>query len=386
MTTTVASARRGLRTIALFCALGLIAARGASSRVSDGACQYYYESLPENSPSCAGYTKADACEDAVVEGFRCSWDTPHCNFADNDNAAKKAALAEDNTDPGTVALWKIHNTCKNSGKTRDDCEALEWCVDGEDLLVITPACAVDDVKFFEARCKSSATYYPDDKNVTASASFDGISGSVTIDSTLVNSLTTALLKSTIGETADAPTPTVSYVVTGKQTYGARVDETDFKTQVATTLSVDASTISNVKQSMASSKRRRLLAVNDVTYDMTTDQMSKANNARASTSGVSCKDESGASTTGTAGTAVTAVKITLELQVDATLASDIEAKIDDNAFKSTLTNAAAAQGVNVTGVSGNAAAPSLPAASAANRRAFTASTLAVITVAAAVALL
>jgi hypothetical protein len=275
-----------------------------------------------------------------------------------------------------VALWKLHNSCKLSGKTGDDCEALPWCVDGEELLSTTSACQVDYSKFLSERCGSSSTYAASNSNVNAKASFNGITSNV--DTVMINKLVTALLISTIGDSGVAPTPTLSYVVSGKQTYSARVDEADFRTKLATALGVAESTISNIAQSMTAASGRRLLSShNTVSYDFTTTAMGTANTARAYSSAVTCDAETSGTLSGTAGAATTAVKMTLVLTVDSSIASSVESTIGATGFKTTLAQAVTNAGGPTVTVTGNEAATTTSASSTAGPDAFKTASIAVM---------
>ena len=367
-------------------AMTLAATRGATALVSDGACEYLYAyENADNAGTCGSQTTLDACQaaDDNDSGLTCLWspgDTACSPWGSGSgspkNTARAAALSTSSTDPATVALWKLHNSCKLSGKTGDDCDALPWCVDGEELLSTTSACQVDYSKFLSERCGSSSTYAASNSNVTAKASFNGITSNV--DTTMINKLVTALLKSTIGDSGVAPTPTLSYVVSGKQTYSARVDEADFRTKLATALGVAESTISNIAQSMTAASGRRLLSShNTVSYDFTTTAMGTANTARAYSSAVTCDAETSGTLSGTAGAATTAVKMTLVLTVDSSIASSVESTIGASGFTTTLATAVTAAGGPTVTVTGNEAATTTSASSTAGPDAFKTASIAVM---------
>lgn len=367
-------------------AMTLAATRGATALVSDGACEYLYAyENADNAGTCGSQTTLDACyaADDNDSGLTCLWspgDTACSPWGSGSgspkNTARAAALSTSSTDPATVALWKLHNSCKLSGKTGDDCDALPWCVDGEELLTTSPACQVDYSKFLSERCGSSSTYAASNSNVTAKASFNGITSNV--DTTMINKLVTALLKSTIGDSGVAPTPTLSYVVSGKQTYSARVDEADFRTKLATALGVAESTISNIAQSMTAASGRRLLSShNTVSYDFTTTAMGTANTARAYSSAVTCDAETSGTLSGTAGAATTAVKMTLVLTVDSSIASSVESTIGASGFTTTLATAVTAAGGPTVTVTGNEAATTTSASSTAGPDAFKTASIAVM---------
>lgn len=367
-------------------AMTLAATRGATALVSDGACEYLYAyENADNAGTCGSQTTLDACQaaDDNDSGLTCLWspgDTACSPWGSGSgspkNTARAAALSTSSTDPATVALWKLHNSCKLSGKTGDDCDALPWCVDGEELLTTSPACQVDYSKFLSERCGSSSTYAASNSNVTAKASFNGITSNV--DTTMINKLVTALLKSTIGDSGVAPTPTLSYVVSGKQTYSARVDEADFRTKLATALGVAESTISNIAQSMTAASGRRLLSShNTVSYDFTTTAMGTANTARAYSSAVTCDAETSGTLSGTAGAATTAVKMTLVLTVDSSIASSVESTIGASGFTTTLATAVTAAGGPTVTVTGNEAATTTSASSTAGPDAFKTASIAVM---------
>ena len=367
-------------------AMTLAATRGATALVSDGACEYIYAyENADNAGTCGSQTTLDACQaaDDNDSGLTCLWspgDTACSPWGSGSgspkNTARAAALSTSSTDPATVALWKLHNSCKLSGKTGDDCDALPWCVDGEELLTTSPACQVDYSKFLSERCGSSSTYAASNSNVTAKASFNGITSNV--DTTMINKLVTALLKSTIGDSGVAPTPTLSYVVSGKQTYSARVDEADFRTKLATALGVAESTISNIAQSMTAASGRRLLSShNTVSYDFTTTAMGTANTARAYSSAVTCDAETSGTLSGTAGAATTAVKMTLVLTVDSSIASSVESTIGASGFTTTLATAVTAAGGPTVTVTGNEAATTTSASSTAGPDAFKTASIAVM---------
>ena len=366
-------------------AMTLAATRGATALVSDGACEYIYAyENADDAGTCGSQTTLDACyaADDNDSGLTCMWspsDTACSPWGDSSgpkNTARDAALSPSSTDPATVALWKLHNSCKLSGKTGDDCEALPWCVDGEELLSTTSACQVDYSKFLSERCGSSSTYTASNSNVTAKASFNGITSNV--DTVMINKLVTALLISTIGPSSVAPTPTLSYVVSGKQTYSARVDEADFRTKLATALGVAESTISNIAQSMTAASGRRLLSShNTVSYDFTTTAMGTANTARAYSSAVTCDAETSGTLSGTAGAATTAVKMTLVLTVDSSIASSVESTIGASGFTMTLASAVTAVGGPTVTVTGNEAATTTSASSTAGPDAFKTASIAVM---------
>ena len=363
----------------------LAATRGATALVSDGACEYIYAyENADDAGTCGSQTTLDACQaaDDNDSGLTCLWspgDTACSPWGSGSgspkNTARAAALSTSSTDPATVALWKLHNSCKLSGKTGDDCDALPWCVDGEELLSTTSACQVDYSKFLSERCGSSSTYAASNSNVTAKASFNGLSN---VDTNLINKLVTALLISTIGPSSVAPTPTLSYVVSGKQTYSARVDEADFRTELADALNVAESTISNIAQSMTVASGRRLLSSsNTVSYDFTTTAMGTANTARAYSSAVTCDAETSGTLSGTAGAATTAVKMTLVLTVDSSIASSVESTIGASGFTMTLASAVTAVGGPTVTVTGNEAATTTSASSTAGPDAFKTASIAVM---------
>ena len=390
MTTTTTTRTRGARRysfralgLGLVGAMTLAATRGATALVSDGACEYIYAyENADDAGTCGSQTTQAACEEEADENdpvLTCIWnagDKACSPSGDSKNTARAAALSTDSTDPATVALWKLHNSCKLSGKTGDDCEELPWCVDGEELLSTQPACQVDYSKFLSERCGSSSTYAASNSDVTAKASFNGIT--INVDTTMINKLVTALLKSTIGDSGVAPTPTLSYVVSGKQTYSARVDEADFRTKLATALGIAESTISNIAQSMAAASGRRLLSSsNTVSYDFTTTAMGTANTARAYSSAVTCDAEASGTLSGTAGAATTAVKMTLVLTVDSSIASSVESTIGASGFTNTLAAAVTTEGGPTVDVTGNEAATTTSASSTAGPDAFKTASIAVM---------
>ena len=391
MTTTTTTRTRGARRysfralgLGLVGAMTLAATRGATALVSDGACEYIYAyENADDAGTCGSQTTQPACEEGAADndsGLTCIWSGDGCSpYGGSDgpkNDARAAALSTSSTDPATVALWKLHNSCKLSGKTGADCDALPWCVDGEELLSTTGACQVDYSKFLSERCGSSSTYAASNSDVTAKASFNGITSNV--DTTMINKLVTALLKSTIGDSGVAPTPTLSYVVSGKQTYSARVDEADFRTKLATALNVAESTISNIAQSMTAASGRRLLSSsNTVSYDFTTTAMGTANTARAYSSAVTCNAETSGTLSGVAGVATTAVKMTLVLTVDSSIASSVESTIGANGFTTTLATAVQTAGGPPVTVTGNEAATTTSASSTAGPDAFKTASIAVM---------
>lgn len=352
--------------LTLMGAMTLAAAPSAMAAVSDGACPYLYEYERDDgaSPTCKQYTTADSCEDqeptTADPVLKCLWTGGACNPSSASKiTARNAALGTENNNSGTVALYKLHNSCATSRKTGDACEALEWCVDGEELLESSPACQVDFEKFFKERCGSSTTYTANDTTVNAKATFEGISSDVT--DSMITKLRDALLKSTVGETADAPTPTVTYSVTGKQRFSGRIDEADFKTKVATALSVAETAISNIEQTLAPSGRRLLqTTINTVLYDVAATDMSSANSLRASTTTpVTCNAESGGTTVASSASGSINVKMSIDLVVDSTQAASIESAIEDSSFAGNLAYAASAEGVSGLTVTGNEAAPAPP---------------------------
>ena len=359
----------------------LAATRGATALVSAGACEYIYAyENADDAGTCGSQTTQPACEEGAAENdpvLTCIWSGDGCSPSfDSKITARAAALSTDSTDPATVALWKLHNSCKLSGKTGDECDALPWCVYGEELLSTQPACQVDYLKFLSERCGSSSTYAASNSDVTAKASFNLIQ--IDVDTNMINKLVTALLKSTIGDSGVAPTPTLSYVVSGTQTYYARVDEADFRTKLAKALNVAESTISNIAQSMTAAAGRRLLSSsNTVSYDFTTTAMGTANTARAYSSAVTCNAETSGTLSGVAGVATTAVKMTLVLTVDSSIASSVESTIGASGFTTTLATAVTAAGGPTVTVTGNEAATTTSASSTAGPDAFKTASIAVM---------